>query len=435
MIILKGVYGDFMKLRPSWVKKIFVDDTSIKNEKGPELFEKYTYEIEGRFGNYKWLNNEFNLEDEGDNTKLQELKIDIEYIPLILTIFRINTFFKSSKKSVISLLSTEQENRTAEIITEESLVYALNESSESVFVYLKKLKKGIIEHHLVFSHGNYGNFYDLNIETDEKGIRNFYKNLLNETNNFRVAVLPTITQKSSPYYNKILEKLEIVNYEDILGITDEFFSLFDISPNDIVGNITAQKDLESYANYLSNLRNENDFYYFDEDVDDLDIDFSVKNMEELEDEIKDSINDSEELYSIDNTYEDEYFDIFLELEEEFMDFMDRVMFDDSLDEEIKRKYLMGVKNLINEISALFNNLKSKKEFEKEILLDLVNAYGIDKIKLKKELFSQIFDEIDMENDLKDIYEISEDKVLNDYKKWYKEVIYKKGKSMMEFIKN
>jgi len=422
-------------LRPSWVKKIFVDDTSIKNEKGPELFEKYTYEIEGRFGNYKWLNNEFNLEDEGDNTKLQELKIDIEYIPLILTIFRINTFFKSSKKSVISLLSTEQENRTAEIITEESLVYALNESSESVFVYLKKLKKGIIEHHLVFSHGNYGNFYDLNIETDEKGIRNFYKNLLNETNNFRVAVLPTITQKSSPYYNKILEKLEIVNYEDILGITDEFFSLFDISPNDIVGNITAQKDLESYANYLSNLRNENDFYYFDEDVDDLDIDFSVKNMEELEDEIKDSINDSEELYSIDNTYEDEYFDIFLELEEEFMDFMDRVMFDDSLDEEIKRKYLMGVKNLINEISALFNNLKSKKEFEKEILLDLVNAYGIDQIKLKKELFSQIFDEIDMENDLKDIYEISEDKVLNDYKKWYKEVIYKKGKSMMEFIKN
>jgi hypothetical protein len=106
-----------------------------------------------------------------------------------------------------------------------------------------------------------------------------------------------------------------------------------------------------------------------------------------------------------------------------------------LDEEIKRKYLMGVKNLINEISALFNNLKSKKEFEKEILLDLVNAYGIDQIKLKKELFSQIFDEIDMENDLKDIYEISEDKVLNDYKKWYKEVIYKKGKSMMEFIKN
>ncbi len=169
MIILKGVYGDFMKLRPSWVKKIFVDDTSIKKtKKGPELFEKYTYEIEGRFGNYKWLNNEFNLEDEGDNTKLQELKIDIEYIPLILTILGLTHFFKSSKKSVISLLSTEQENRTAEIITEESLVYALNESSESVFVYLKKLKKGIIEHHLVFSHGNYGNFYDLNIETDEK---------------------------------------------------------------------------------------------------------------------------------------------------------------------------------------------------------------------------------------------------------------------------
>ena len=225
MIILKGIYGDFMKLRPSWIKKIYVDDNSIKNEKGPELFEKYIYEVDGRFGNYRWFNNEFNLDDEDENedTKLQALKIDIEYIPLILTILRINAFFESDKKSIVSLLSTEQENRTVEIITEEFLVQTLNEYNKVVFVYLKKLEKGIIDHHLVFSTGTYGNFFDLSIHTDEKGIRNFYRNLLNETNNFRVAILPSITQSSSPYYHKILEKLEIVNYEDILGITDDFF--------------------------------------------------------------------------------------------------------------------------------------------------------------------------------------------------------------------
>ncbi|HOB15976.1 MAG TPA: hypothetical protein PK894_04025 [Defluviitoga sp.] len=440
MIILKGIYGDFMKLRPSWIKKIYVDDNSIKNEKGPELFEKYIYEVDGRFGNYRWFNNEFNLDDEDENedTKLQALKIDIEYIPLILTILRINAFFESDKKSIVSLLSTEQENRTVEIITEEFLVQTLNEYNKVVFVYLKKLEKGIIDHHLVFSTGTYGNFFDLSIHTDEKGIRNFYRNLLNETNNFRVAILPSITQSSSPYYHKILEKLEIVNYEDILGITDDFFSLYDISLNEIVPSIPALEDLEIYASYCYTFLHEDDFYFSDEF--DFSLDFTVKNIEDLEDEIRENINESiefysNEFYSEDDSNSDDYFEVFLQLEEEFMNFMDRIMFDDTLSEDAKRKYLKGVKNLINEISVLFNDLKSKKEFEKDILLDLINAYGIDQIKLKKNLFSEIFDEIDMEKDLKEVYEISEDKFLNDYKKWYKDVIDKKGKSMIESIKN
>ena len=198
------------------------------------------------------------------------------------------------------------------------------------------------------------------------------------------------------------------------------------------------EDLEIYASYCYTFLHEDDFYFSDEF--DFSLDFTVKNIEDLEDEIRENINESiefysNEFYSEDDSNSDDYFEVFLQLEEEFMNFMDRIMFDDTLSEDAKRKYLKGVKNLINEISVLFNDLKSKKEFEKDILLDLINAYGIDQIKLKKNLFSEIFDEIDMEKDLKEVYEISEDKFLNDYKKWYKDVIDKKGKSMIESIKN
>ncbi len=62
---------------------------------------------------------------------------------------------------------------------------------------------------------------------------------------------------------------------------------------------------------------------------------------------------------------------------------------------------------------------------------MVNAYGIENITNKKDLISEIFEEIDMTTDLNEIYEISEDKILNDYKNWYKDLIFKKGKSMKE----
>jgi hypothetical protein len=70
-----------------------------------------------------------------------------------------------------------------------------------------------------------------------------------------------------------------------------------------------------------------------------------------------------------------------------------------------------------------------------LLLDMVNAYGIEQITNKKDLISEIFEEVDMTTDLNEIYEISEDKILNDYKNWYKDLISKKGKSMKEFTNN
>ena len=66
---------------------------------------------------------------------------------------------------------------------------------------------------------------------------------------------------------------------------------------------------------------------------------------------------------------------------------------------------------------------------------MVNAYGIEQITDKKDLISEIFEEIDLTTDLNEIYEISEDKILNDYKNWYKDLISKKGKSMKEVTNN
>jgi hypothetical protein len=434
MIILKGNYGDYMKLRPVSVKKIFLDESMLRNNKDPDIYEKYIYEVEGRFGNYKWFNNEFNLEGRG-NGKLDKLTFDIEYIPLILTILRINAFFKSKKKSMISVLASDHENQTSEIIAEESFIYSLNESNNLSFLFLRKIGKGLIEHHLIFTN-DYGDHFDMYIESDRKSIESFYKNLLNETNNFRVAILPNIAQKISPFYEKIIEKIAIVNYENVYNITDDFFTLYNLNPKEFLKNSEPRQELERFTNYLFNGKNEEEDYYFDEDIDDVDIDFTIKNMEDIEDELKDITDlQNRDQFLGNSYYYNESYDLFIEMEEEFMDFMDHIIFDENLKKQDKEYYLEKIKRMINEVSLIFQDLKEKKEFERELLLDMVNAYGIEQITDKKDLISEIFEEIDMTTDLNEIYEISEDKILNDYKNWYKDLIFKKGKSMKEVINN
>ncbi|KUK15209.1 MAG: Uncharacterized protein XD53_1360, partial [Petrotoga mobilis] len=384
--------------------------------------------------NYKWFNNEFNLEEKG-NGKLDTLTIDIEYIPLILTILRINAFFKSKKKSMISVLSSDHENQTSEIIAEESFIYSLNESNNLSFLFLRKIDKSLIEHHLIFTN-NYGDNFDMYIESDRKSIESFYKNLLNETNNFRVAIIPNIAQKITPFYEKIIEKIPIVNYENVNNITDDFFTLYNLNPKDFLNNSEARKELERYTNYLFDGKNNEEDYSFDDDLDDVDIDFTIKNMEDIEDELQDIADlQNNDQFLGSSYYYNESYDLFIEMEEEFMDLMDHIIFDGNLKKQDKEYYLEKIKRMINEVSLIFQDLKEKKEFERELLLDMVNAYGIEHITNKKDLISEIFEEVDMSKDLNEIYEISEDKILNDYKNWYKDLIFKKGKSMKEVTNN
>jgi hypothetical protein len=271
------------------------------------------------------------------------------------------------------------------------------------------------------------------IESDRKSIESFYRNLLNETNNFRVAILPNIAQKISPFYEKIIEKISIVNYENIYNTTDDFFTMYNLNPKEFLKNSEPRLELERYTNYLFNTKNgEEEDYSFDDDIDDVDIDFTIKNMEDIEDELKDMADLHHNDQFLGNSYYyNESYDLFIEMEEEFMDFMDHIIFDENLKKQDKEYYLEKIKKMINEVSLIFQDLKEKKEFERELLLDMVNAYGIENITNKKDLISEIFEEIDMTTDLNEIYEISEDKILNDYKNWYKDLIFKKGKSMKE----
>jgi hypothetical protein len=260
---------------------------------------------------------------------------------------------------------------------------------------------------------------------------------LNETNNFRVAILPNIAQKISPFYEKIIEKIAIVNYENVNNITDDFFTLYNLNPKEFLKNSEPRQELERYTNYLFNGKNdEEEDYSFDDDIDDVDIDFTIKNMEDIEDELKDIADlQNNDQFLGNSYYYNESYDLFIEMEEEFMDLMDHIIFDENLKKRDREYYLEKIKSMINEVSIIFQDLKEKKEFERELLLDMVNAYGIEQITNKKDLISEIFEEIDMTTDLNEIYEISEDKILNDYKNWYKDLISKKGKSMKEVTNN
>jgi hypothetical protein len=248
-----------------------------------------------------------------------------------------------------------------------------------------------------------------------------------------VAILPNIAQKISPFYEKIIEKISIVNYENIYNTTDDFFTMYNLNPKEFLKNSEPRLELERYTNYLFNTKNgEEEDYSFDDDIDDVDIDFTIKNMEDIEDELKDMADLHHNDQFLGNSYYyNESYDLFIEMEEEFMDFMDHIIFDENLKKQDKEYYLEKIKKMINEVSLIFQDLKEKKEFERELLLDMVNAYGIENITNKKDLISEIFEEIDMTTDLNEIYEISEDKILNDYKNWYKDLIFKKGKSMKE----
>jgi hypothetical protein len=159
-------------------------------------------------------------------------------------------------------------------------------------------------------------------------------------------------------------------------------------------------------------------------------------MEDIEDELKDIADlQNNDQFLGNSYYYNESYDLFIEMEEEFMDLMDHIIFDENLKKRDREYYLEKIKSMINEVSVIFQDLKEKKEFERELLLDMVNAYGIEQITNKKDLISEIFEEVDMTTDLNEIYEISEDKILNDYKNWYKDLISKKGKSMKEFTNN
>jgi hypothetical protein len=433
LAILKDSRRNYLVVKPWAVKKIFFNDNSELDDF--DIFEKYTFEVEAKTGSFKWMFNEFSHEKMDD---FENLKVDIEYIPLVLTLFRINKFLNSNYKNMASVLSSDLDNMTNEIITKESLLFANEESSNIVFVYLKK-RKTTIEHHLIFSSMDYNNYFDIKINVKPDILLNFYSNLLNEFNKYRLETLPVVIQSMSNVYDEVIKGIDVLNYDNIKDIEDKIFSIYDIDIMKIIDPIDSSTDFEDYINYLNFLYKENNN---NKDENEVEIDFMIEDMENLEEQIKNILENedfSEEdgVYSVNISGNDvqnsENEELFNEIEEEMMEILDGIIFEDDYDED----YIIDeLKTLIKNVNFLFsNNIYTKADFQRKLLLDIINAYGVKKVLNITDLLQEVFEDISIEMEIDSVYAISEDKIINDYKKWYKNIFSSKGISIFNAIKN
>lgn len=385
LAVYKKKNGDYFEVKPNFIKKIlFNQNKSSKSD----ILEKYSFEVSLKTGEYVWYDNEFNLEK---NTGFDKLKVSIEYIPFILTIIRMNTFLESDKQNMVSVLSTELDHQTQSIIDMESLIYSLNESTDVTFLYLKKSGR-YIEHHLLFSSYDYQNYFDLYIKFTKKQLLNFYKTLLKELNSFRGSILPEIMDRLTKEYGETSNAKEVL-FEDLLNKKDEMFNIYDADLKRILEIDNASEELKEYINYLKFLKNreikEDDFI-----SPEVELDFIIEDMDEIEDKMR------------------EIFDESFDEDEDFIDLFDELLSGDS------KSIHFEIKDALNELK-MFKSEEEKQSIEKEVLLKLINYFGKDIILNQFEKLSSLFEFLDLEKDFMDIYDVSEDKKINEYKQWYR----------------
>jgi len=460
LAILKGLKGDYFELNPIFLSKILFNQ-SEKAEKRLDITEKYTYEVNAHTGNYKWFDNEFNLDV---NSNTEKLKMYIEYIPLVLSVIRLKDFFKSENKTILIPLSTEIESSTQDIINFNSLSYTLSESTDSFMIYIKKRRK-YYEHHIIFSTFDYQNYFDIALLTTSENIINFYKELLSETNKFRLDILPNVIGRFGSEDLGMMEKIKLIPYSEIAGMHDKFFSIHNYTEKELFFFEDAYDQFVDHLNYIyyvkthANDENSEEEY----DPDEVQIDFLIEDMKDIEqsEEFGNFFDDDDD--DEDNFYEDEnninsdeenysgMFDrkmnknnpnvrdmLLSSFEDVFFEELDKLMFSEEIknDEFEKKIVLKQLKDEVENFFGLFEEKEDyREEMEKKFLLDIINSYGIDKIRLFSGDIQYIFEKINLSDEIEKTYEISEDKKLNDYKEWVKNLILKKGKNIKNIIKN
>lgn len=199
------------------------------------------------------------------------------------------------------------------------------------------------------------------------------------------------------------------------------------------------------------------------DPDEVQIDFLIEDMKDIEqsEEFGNFFDDDDD--DEDNFYEDEnninsdeenysgMFDrkmnknnpnvrdmLLSSFEDVFFEELDKLMFSEEIknDEFEKKIVLKQLKDEVENFFGLFEEKEDyREEMEKKFLLDIINSYGIDKIRLFSGDIQYIFEKINLSDEIEKTYEISEDKKLNDYKEWVKNLILKKGKNIKNIIKN
>ncbi|BBE30548.1 hypothetical protein OSSY52_06890 [Tepiditoga spiralis] len=385
MAVYKKKNGDYFEIKPNFIKKILFNQNKSSDS---DILEKYSFEVSLKTGDYVWYDNEFNLEK---NTEFDKLKINMEYIPFILTLTRINSFLESDKKNMVSVLSTELDHQTQNIIDMESLIYSLNESTDITFLYLKKDGR-YIEHHLLFSSYDYQNYFDLFVKFTKKQLLDFYKSLLKELNSFRSSILPEIIDKLTKEYGEASNAKE-VSYNYLINKKDEIFNIYDVNLKRILEIDNASDELKEYINYLKFLKTretrEEDFI-----SPEVELDFIIEDMDEIEDKMK------------------EIFDENFDEEEDFIELFDELLSGNS------KSIQFEIKDALDELK-MFKDDVEKEDVEKEILLKLINYFGKDMILNQFEKLSKLFEFLNLEEDFINIYNVSEDKKINEYKQWYR----------------
>lgn len=426
MAFLRGLNSSYLKIKPDTVEQLFFDEYEDNNS--IEIFENYSYSISFKSGNFNWYDNEFNLIP-SDNT--DELKIEIEYLPLILTYLRLNEFFESDNKSMISFLSTDLSRVTSELINKESVAYTFDQSGRNVILFLNKVDNNLYEHHIIVNYDGHDNYFDLMMIVNSESIKKMYSNLIDETNKLRIKILPKIIENMTKSSHKIIEKINVIKSQDIKDIKDKYFNIYNFDIIDFIEKEVHRNlidDLNEYVFYLKNNSLDDD-----EDIKPkVELDFLIEDMDHLEKELKQVLNDTD-LFSNEN-YEEINYELYDEIEEEFMEHMDKLIADEKIDDE--EDFIIEGKSIIESLQFLYDDLEAERiDIERKILLNMINAYGILTINENHRIIQKIFDKLNLDFEIERLYEVSEDKKISDYKTWYSKLFELTGRTLKKEIKN
>ncbi|GAB6188600.1 hypothetical protein JCM30566_03390 [Marinitoga arctica] len=401
MALLKGIDGSYFELSPRVIKKFWFSDSIDE-----DIEEKYIFEIKAKTGDFIWKPNEFSVE------LSETIDVELEYIPTLLTVFRLNKYFKDRMKNIFSFLSTDSLMLTESIISQELMVYTLNESIDFSAIYINKSGR-YYEHHFIFSRYDYQSIFDINIKTTMTEIKGFYKSLINEFNKFRLNVLPEIINQEA-FLKQVSERIKIVNFNELKNIEDNIFQLYNLNNVDKSFELSNSNEaFKAFSNFIAEMKKQKDIEDSNEDID-IEI-----FMEEDE-----SGEDNETLWEIIDEIEEEIKNM-LDGEESENDFV--------LTKEEK------IENIYNEIQKsyeVFNNKfleEDDERREEKLFKSLILIYGIEAIYELKEKLKKDFKHIILDNLIEEYLRNSDEGVIMEYKKWYKKIMKKLGKSLNQII--
>jgi hypothetical protein len=426
LAFLKGLNNTNLKIKPKSVEQLFFDEYE-DSKNTIEIYENYSYSVDFKSGNYKWFDDEFNLLT---NESEDKLSIEIEYIPLILTYMRINEFMESGKRSMLSFLSTELTKVTNELINKESIAYTFDQSGRNVMLFIKKLEKDLYEHHIIVNFDGHDNYFDLMALSNEQKIKKFYSDLIDETNKLRIKILPTIIENMTQFSNNIIEKINVIKSQDIKDIRDKYFNIFDFDILEFIEREVHRTILDDLNEYIYYVKTNS----YDEDSEfkpKVELDFLIEDMDSLEKELRQVINDA---HIFNNSESEEVnYELYDEIEEELMEHMDKLISDEIIDED---DFIIEGKSIIESLQFVYDDIDAEKvEIERKILLNIINAYGISIINENFNLIQKIFYKLNLEEELEKLYEVSEDKKISDYKKWYNKLFELTGRNLKKEINN